>query len=178
MTLVSNPERQAPTGLGYTVGMRISCGFSGLVACLLVATSPAFAADNLFTLGTNAYLSDGAEALFAGDYERGIELTLEGLRREVAPGQRTAALSNLCAGYAGAKRYVEAQVACSEAIQLRATNWRAFNNRAIAHLGQGNYSAARQDVAQGLRLHPDSRQLHKVQAMIDARTPVLLADTD
>lgn len=165
-------------GLGYTVLMRMSCAISGVIACLLVGTAPAVPADNLFVLGTNSALSDGAQALFAGDYERGIELTLEGLKSEHAPGQRTAALSNLCAGYVGAKRYAEAEAACSEAISLRASNWRAFNNRAIAYLGQGNLPAASKDVVAGLTLHPDSRQLHKVQALIDARKPVMLADTD
>lgn len=149
-----------------------------MAAFLLAGVAPAAVAESSVSFGTNPHLADGARALFARDYDSGIELTLKGLKSEVAPGQRTAALSNLCAGYVGAERYEEAIVACTKALELRASNWRAYNNRAIAHLGQGEYAAARQDVAQGLALHPDSRQLSKVQVMIEARDPVLLADND
>jgi tetratricopeptide (TPR) repeat protein len=152
--------------------------FRGLALCLLGGMGAIAQADNTFTLGTDSDLSEGALALFAKDYERGIELTLQGLKQQVAPQQRTAALSNLCAGYVGAERYDEAEAACSEAIELRDSNWRAFNNRAIALLGQGNYEAARSDVARGLQLHPESRQLIKVREMIDRRAPLLLAETD
>ena len=149
-----------------------------MAACLLAGATPVAMADSVVTFGTNPHLADGARALFIRDYESGIEHTLEGLKTEIAPGQRTAALSNLCAGYVGAERYAEAIAACTEAIDLRASNWRAYNNRAIAHMGKGNYAAARRDVAAGLALHPDSRQLTKVQAMIQARDPVLLAGND
>lgn len=158
--------------------MKTSCGFSGLAACLLAGAMPVAAADSVSVLGVNVHLADGTRALFAGDYDSGIELTLAGLKGHVPPGQRTAALSNLCAGYVGAQRFEEAELACSRAIALRSTNWRAYNNRAIAYLGQGNFPAARQDVEQGLALHPDSRQLHKVRDMIQARAPVLLADAN
>lgn len=158
--------------------MMFSRSFSGLALCLIAGTALVAQADNTFTLGTDSYLSEGALALFAKDYERGIELTLEGLKQQVAVKQRTAALSNLCAGYVGAERYDEAEAACSEAIELRNSNWRAFNNRAIALLAQGNYEAARSDVARGLQLHPESRHLIKVREMIDQRAPLLLAETD
>lgn len=160
----------------YTVRMRFLCRFSGLAACLLAGATPVAMADSVVTFGTNPHLADGARALFVRDYDSGIELTLKGLKSQIDPRKKTAALSNLCAGYVGAERYEEAIAACTEAIELRASNWRAYNNRAIAHMGKGNYAAARQDVAAGLALHPDSRQLTKVQAMIQSRDPVLLAD--
>ena len=171
-------DRRAAAGLRYTVYMRSLCRFRGFALCLLAGLGTTALADNTFTLGSDSYLSEGALALFAKDYERGIELTLAGLKQQVAPKQRTAALSNLCAGYVGAERYDEAEAACSEAIELRDSNWRAFNNRAIAFLAQGNYDAARSDVARGLQLHPESRQLIKVREMIDRRAPLLLAETD
>ena len=158
--------------------MKISRSVSALAACLVAGFTLPALADNVSTLGTNAYLSDGAQALFAGDYETGIELTLEGLKEPVARGQRSAALSNLCAGYVGAKRYLEAEVACTEALAIRTSNWRALNNRAIAHLGLGDYSAARRDVEQGLALRPGSRQLLEVREMLEARVPVMLADNE
>lgn len=147
-----------------------------MAAILLAGATPVALADSIATFGTNEHLANGARALFARDYDSGIELTLKGLNSEISPRNRTAALSNLCAGYVGAERYEEAVAACTEALELRSSNWRALNNRAIAHLGKGNYAAARQDVADGLALHPDSRQLGKVQVMIEARDPMLLAD--
>ena len=148
-----------------------------MCACLAAGAAPALA-DNAVSFGANAHLADGARALFTRDYEAGIRHTLAGLKEEPAHRQRTAALSNLCAGFVGARRYAEAIAACTEAIALRNSNWRAFNNRAIAHLFQGDYAAARADLAAGLRLKPESHQLQKVRALIQARDPVLIAEAD
>ena len=173
-----------------------------MALCLLGGMGAIAQADNTFTLGTDSDLSEGALALFAKDYERGIELTLQGLKQQVAPQQRTAALSNLCAGYVGAERYDEAEAACSEAIELRDSNSlpevdavmgisdysgvpgvvrkvvNGTSDRMIATVDGGAPKAARSDVARGLQLHPESRQLIKVREMIDRRAPLLLAETD
>jgi tetratricopeptide (TPR) repeat protein len=177
-----SPGRRDGVRLRYTLLMMISCRSSGLAACLLAGAlawaGSAPGADSVAVIGANPHLANGARALFVRDYDSGIRHTLAGLKEEVAVGQRTAALSNLCAGYVGAQRYAEAVAACTEAIDLRRTNWRAFNNRAIAYFFQGNFVAARADLAAGLALNPDSGQLHKVQAMLQARDPVLLAEAD
>ena len=143
-----------------------------LLAALLMLTMPwagAVQAESVVRFGASQPLADGARALFTGDYATGIRLTLAGLEDENSRIHKAAGLSNLCAGYVGARQYAEAIDACTRAIELRNTNWRAFNNRALAFLATGNLAAARSDVQSGLALSADSRQLLKVDAMIEAR---------
>ena len=136
---------------------------------LLVPWAGAVKAESVVRFGASQPLADGARALFTGDYSTGIRLTQAGLANESSRIHQAAGLSNLCAGYVGARRYAEAIEACTRAIELRNSNWRAFNNRALAYLATGNLLAARKDVQQGLDLSADSRQLLQVSAMIDAR---------
>ena len=58
---------------------------------------------------------------------------------------RTAAWSNLCAGYAATGEVDAAVAACDSALELRATAWRARNNRGVAHWVAGNREAALAD---------------------------------
>ncbi|MAC90202.1 MULTISPECIES: hypothetical protein [Maricaulis] len=58
---------------------------------------------------------------------------------------KTAAWSNLCAGYAGSGEYEAAVSACGEALALRDNAWRALNNRGAAHWLAGNTEAALAD---------------------------------
>lgn len=139
------------------------------VAVLLVmlagAARPA-AADSTFTLGVDPDLVAGAEALQLGRFEEGVALTEAGLGAAVTPDQRASALNNLCAGYVALRRYDIAVVHCSESLDL-APGWQAYNNRAIAYLGQGLLKMARRDVLRGLRLNPDGERLQQVRAMVE-----------
>ncbi|WP_297734772.1 tetratricopeptide repeat protein [uncultured Maricaulis sp.] len=58
---------------------------------------------------------------------------------------RTAAWSNLCAGYAATGDVEAAIAACDSALELRDTAWRALNNRGVAHWLAGNQEAALAD---------------------------------
>ena len=58
---------------------------------------------------------------------------------------KTAAWSNLCAGYAGSGEYEAAVSACGEALALRDNAWRALNNRGVAHWLAGDAEAALAD---------------------------------
>lgn len=132
---------------------------------------PLAGAESSMTFGPAAGLADGARALFAGDYDNGIALTQVGLKQETGSRERAAGLSNLCAGYVGSKAYDQAIAACTQAIELRPSNWRAFNNRALAYLAQGDLRAARSDVTAGMALNPESGLLARVDAMISMREP-------
>ncbi len=138
-----------------------------IIAWLLPGLVCAGSADSATVIGTSSQLADGARALQFRDYELGVRLTLEGLRGNVARRERAAALSNLCAGYAGLERYDEAIEACNRALELNAIPWRVLNNRAIAYLGKGQIQAARSDVEAGLKLNPDSGRLRKVLTMVE-----------
>lgn len=144
----------------------------GLIVVLLLAgpVGPA-AADRLneTVIGTNPLLAAGERALRAGDYEQGLRLTLDGSRSAVSLHDRPGVYNNLCAGYVGVRRYAQALVACDKALEVRAQDWRVFNNRALALLGLGRIAAARADVDRGLALHPGSPTLARVAALIDQR---------
>jgi tetratricopeptide (TPR) repeat protein len=142
----------------------------GFLVCLLMFSAVAVASESESTtvIGVNKDLSDGAMALRMGNFEEGIRLTIAGLKFESSPQDRASGLSNLCAGYTAAKQYAEAIESCNQSLKIDNRNWHAYNNRALAYLGQGQIEAAKRDLEDGLRLNPDSRKLLQVQQWIEA----------
>jgi tetratricopeptide (TPR) repeat protein len=110
----------------------------------LAFSAAAYAAspESTTVIGVNEDLADGARALQMGDFEEGIRLTIAGLKVETSPRDRASGLSNLCAGYTAAKQYAEAIDSCSQSLRIDAENWQAYNNRALAYLGNGSQAAA------------------------------------
>lgn len=117
-------------------------------------------------IGGNELLQEGAAEMRQGNYQRGVELTLEGLKRPNAQHDVAAALSNLCAGYVGLRQFEVALRNCDESLALNDSNWRTWNNRAAAHLGKGMYDAALRDVESGLERAPASNTLKKTRAIV------------
>lgn len=128
--------------------------------------------DNRSVIGVNPLLAEGAEALRLHEYARGVELTLEGLHGEGSRRTRVAALSNVCAGLTALGRHDEALGYCDQAVALSPGRWQAHNNRALALLGKGDLPGARDAVATGLHLNPDSPTLQRVAEMIAAGAPL------
>jgi tetratricopeptide (TPR) repeat protein len=142
-----------------------------LASFLFVLLSPAAPADDrsgaAFVLGSsNQLLADGAAALEAGRFGRGIRLTLAGLERPNNDADRAAAHANLCAGYAALKRWRKALPHCEQSLAIDAANWRALNNRAAVHVGLRDYDRAVADVTAALKLAPDSALLQKSLQLI------------
>lgn len=136
----------------------------GLCLALLLAPQAASAqalgiAGSHSVYGTNPYLSDGATALMLGNYEKGVELTREGLKDILTTEERVTMLSNLCAGYVGLKEFDTAIVYCNRSLALDPDNWRALQNRAAARAGIGQISQALADIERGLELNPGSDSL-------------------
>jgi tetratricopeptide (TPR) repeat protein len=148
--------------------VRITILLVTITAWILCTISPSLAADDdsRSRLGPNPYLVEGAEALMFGNYNEGIRLTELGLETPPDWPDRSAALSNLCAGLAGSADYAEAIASCTSAIEIDDYNWQAYNNRAIANIGLGRIGAAQQDVDRGLELNPESSELTIVQQMV------------
>jgi tetratricopeptide (TPR) repeat protein len=140
------------------------CTAAAWIVCM---SSSSFAAGgSRILLGANPYLSNGATALLYGDYSEGVRLTERGLESPPGWSDRSAALSNLCAGLAGNANYDEAITQCTSAIEINDDNWQAYNNRAIAHIGLGEINEAQQDINRGLKLNPDSSELLMVQQLV------------
>ena len=140
-----------------------------LVAAVLIAMSATAQTEpstSTTVIGGNEMLQAGADALRNGDFQRGIELTTEGLKRPNAQRDVAAALSNLCAGFVGVRQYDTGLEKCNEALKIDATNWRTWNNRAAAYLGKGMYDAALGDVESGLKLAPESATLKKTRQIV------------
>ncbi|MGH8174936.1 MAG: tetratricopeptide repeat protein [Steroidobacter sp.] len=116
-------------------------------------------------IGANAMLSDGAAALMSGEWERGVQLTRLGLDSALSQSDRAAAYANLCAGYAALKKYQRALENCDQSLAIYDGNWRAWQNRAAAHLGLGKVDESMRDIQRGLQINPDSQDLQKTLAI-------------
>ncbi len=121
----------------------------------------------------NAKLQDGAVALDAGKAEKGVELTLAGLKDARGTMERRTALSNLCAGYLMLEDLDKALFYCNEALALNDQNWRVYNNRALIYVLQKRFAEAEADLAMCDELHPHARPTKVVrQLLVHARNPV------
>ncbi len=144
--------------------MRITCMAVLWIACI---SSLVHASDlDRTVLGVNSQLADGATALTIGNYDEGIRLTKLGLNRPPKLNQRSAALSNLCAGFDGAEQYEQALTHCTAALEINRRNWQAYNNRAVAFLGLGDLVAAHADISRAVALNPKSSSLRRVQQAV------------
>ena len=143
-----------------------------LVGVLILAASCLVASQataSSSTVGTPAGLTEGAAAILAGDYQRGVELTLQGLAEVPGTRDRAAGLSNLCAGLVGLREYAEALRRCDQSLALNDSNWRTWNNRAAALLGLGLVSRAITDIERGLAINPDSATLQQTLKIARSR---------
>lgn len=149
----------------------VACCAAGSVS---MASTPTDGDSTKTVLGPrNGPLADGAEALKRRDAERGVELTLEGLRIAQGRRERQAALSNLCAGYVLLGDYQTALNYCNQALAENDHNWRSYSNRALTYLRLGRHEEAAADVERGQALAPNARSLKEVKGLLlDETEPV------
>lgn len=113
-------------------------------------------------------LSRGAEAILAGRYHEGIDLTKRGLEEpDTTDRERAAALSNLCAAYAVIDLPDTAIAHCTESLAIDDGNWRAFSNRSFAYWIKGQLAAAEADLEAAQALNPYARQVAQIRGMIN-----------
>ena len=121
----------------------------------------------------NAELTEGAEALLAGDAERGVELTLKGIRHETRSYDRRTGLSNLCAGYILLNELDTALDYCNRVLDETDRHWRAYSNRALIYVKLGRYAEASADLERAEAIAPRARPVRSVRSMLqDATDPV------
>ena len=130
--------------------------------------------NSVLTLGQrNPALYDGAQALLAGENEKGIKLTLEGLKVAMGAREEEAALSNLCAGYIRLRQLDTAMKYCDNLLAQNPNHWRGYNNRAVIYLELKEYEKADQDLKRAESINPDARTVKVARAMyMDAVYPV------
>lgn len=145
-----------------------------IVACLCLFATSVFGQGNSTVLGpSNVPLSDGADALKAGNAKEGIRLTQLGLSQANGSRERQSAKSNLCAGYLMLEDYTTALSYCDDVLKENDTHWRAHSNRALIYLKLGRFDEAEQDLLQGEAISPNATTLKAVRKMyLDATDPV------
>ncbi len=122
----------------------------------------------------NPDLAGGAEALLAGDTERGIRLTRLGLDAAASTRERLAGLSNLCAAHLRRSDWDTAMAYCNEALELQPRFWRALVNRALIHTRLASYDAADADLEVAEEIAPGSHNVKAARALWrDATDPVV-----
>jgi tetratricopeptide (TPR) repeat protein len=151
--------------------------FAGVAWCLATVSTgwaqppqPQPADSRTVLGGGNQYLSAGADAIRAGQYEDGIRLTTIGLGQAPTQRDRAAGLSNLCAAHAAKGEPDRAIDYCTQSIHVNETNWRAYSNRAYAHLLKGMVVEATADLAIAAQHSPDARQVLQIRGMINERS--------
>jgi len=121
----------------------------------------------------NIYLYDGANALKAGDGEKGVRLTLQGLEFAQNPREEKAAHANLCAGYLLMNEPETALVHCNWVLERDSKHWRTYNNRALVYLRLERFDESAEDIRRGQELNPASTNLKIVKGMyLDETQPV------
>ncbi len=144
-----------------------------LIAAVFLA-STCWAEQPRFVIGSvNPDLSEGARALLGGRNEKGIELTLSGLKAANGKKEEEIALSNLCAGYTNLGNYETALKYCYILLQRNDKMWRACNSTALIFIYTKQYKKAEQELIKGEALNPDARSMKIARALyLDATNPV------
>ena len=141
-------------------GVELTCIFLLLLGnSTAYAAGPHSAVSSTTTLANDSYLNAGAHAMMQSHFELGVQLTHLALEQTLDHYERATALSNLCAGYSQLKRFATALAFCNQSIALDKDNWRAWLNRAAAHMGAGLVDESMQDVTRGLTLNPQAPEL-------------------
>jgi tetratricopeptide (TPR) repeat protein len=148
-----------------------------LIALLLCSAQTASLADprdpeatNTLVLGANEYLTAGADAIRAGQYDDGIRYTLLGLERRVnGQRNRAAGLANLCAAYVAKSEPGKALPYCNDSLSLDASNWRAYSNRSQAYLIMGRYADAERDNDAAAALNPTAAHVRMIRELLNER---------
>ena len=123
---------------------------------------------------SNIDLHAGAELLKAGEAERGLERTLEGLKTAATTRERVVGLANACAACVMLGRYEEAVSWCDQALEIRSENWRALVNLSHAYLRLGQFEQADADLVAAEEIAAGARSVKLVRSMyLDATDPVV-----
>ena len=144
-----------------------------LIAAFFLASS-CWAEEPRFVIGSaNSDLAAGARALLGGRNEKGIKLTLSGLKKANGKKEEEVALSNLCAGYTNLGNYETALKYCDILLQRNDKMWRAYNSKALIYIYTKQYEKAEQELIKGEVLNPgaDSKKIARA-LYFDATNPV------
>lgn len=122
-------------------------------------------------IGASEYLSAGADAIRAGDFDEGIRLTTIGLQRQARTlRDRAAGLANLCAAHVAKEQPDEAIPFCDESLELYSGNWRAFSNRSHAYFLKGMYAEAARDNSAAAAISSNAPHVKMIRGWLNERS--------
>src|SRR5690606_10933489 len=122
-------------------------------------------------IGASEYLSAGADAIRAGDFDEGIRLTTIGLKRQARTlRERAAGLANLCAAHVAKEQPDESIPYCDESLELFSGNWRAYSNQSHAYFHKGMYEAAARDNEAAAALRPNAAHVTMIRGMLNEQS--------
>jgi len=145
-----------------------------LVAVIFLA-STCMAGELTYVAGVrNPSLAEGARHMLAGRDEKGIELTLLGLRAADGRREEEIALSNLCAGYTNLGDYETALKYCDLLLARNEKSWRAYNSKAFIYVDTKQYDKAESALIKGEAINPGATSMKIARALfLDATQPVV-----
>jgi len=145
-----------------------------LVAAVFL-TSTCLASEPANVIGDrNPDLAEGARQMLAGHDEKGIRLTLRGLRAANGKREEEIALSNLCAGYTNLGDYQTALKYCDMLLARNDKSWRAYNSKAFIYVDTKQYDKAESALLKGEAINPGARSMKVARALVlDATQPVV-----
>lgn len=94
-----------------------------------LATAAPASADDAAVIAP-APLEMARDALYAGDMDSGIALSLEALDTGLSPSEARLAINNLCIGYAVKGATEQAIDYCDRAVGASGDTWKIYNSRA------------------------------------------------
>jgi len=147
--------------------------FALLAAIFLASTC--LATEPRFVIGdSNPNLAEGARQMIAGHDEKGIKLTLLGLRAANGKREEEIALSNLCAGYTNLGDYKTALKYCDMLLARNDKSWRAYNSKALIYVDTKQYDKAERALIKGEAINSGARSMKIARALfLDATQPVV-----
>jgi tetratricopeptide (TPR) repeat protein len=132
------------------------------------------------TLGANAQLVAGTEAIRAGEFDEGIRLTRIALERaDLGVRDRAAGLANVCAAYVSKNEPDMGIPYCDRALQLDDGNWRVYTVRARAYLLKRMFGEALRDNDAAAAINPNSAHVKEIRGKLNEqllRPQIVLED--
>lgn len=133
------------------------------------AEQPDDGANPVALVAPDEYLSAGADAIRAGQYDDAIRWTLTGIERATSVRNRAAGFANLCAAYVAKGEPNQALPHCTESLALNDGNWRAFSNRSQAYFMKGMYAEAVKDNEAAAALAPNAAHVRMIRGLLNER---------
>ncbi len=120
-------------------------------------------------LKSSYLLQKGNKALKRGDAETAERYFSRAIESNLSTEARPKVFNGMCVAKILKEEWDLAIENCDEAIRLRSNDWKFFNNRGNAHLGNGNFEMAIENYDRALGMYPSSKILLQNKTIAETR---------